>query len=144
MSAILNSSALTPPAVPTIRKATLADLDALMGLEERCFALDRISRRSFRHLLTRAHAETLVYEAEGRLRGYVLLLFRQSTPLARLYSIATDPEYRGRGVGEALVRASEQLVLDNEASVIRLAAPDGAVRVPLRSTHQRHAAAYGD
>jgi ribosomal protein S18 acetylase RimI-like enzyme len=120
MSAILNPSAHSPSGLPLIRRATLADLDALMALEERCFTLDRISRRSFRHLLTRAHAETLVYELDGGLRGYVLLLFRQSTPLARLYSIATDPGCRGRGIGEALVRAAEELVLENDASVIRL------------------------
>src|SRR5690606_16948713 len=108
------------PPEPAIRAATLADLDALVALEERCFSLDRLTRRNFRHLLTRAHAETLVYELDGQLAGYVLLLFRQGTPLARLYSIATDPARRGRGIGEALVRAAEQAALAREALLMRL------------------------
>lgn len=108
------------PPEPAIRAATLADLDALVALEERCFSLDRLARRNFRHLLTRAHAETLVYELDGQLAGYVLLLFRQGTPLARLYSIATDPAWRGRGIAEALVSAAEQVALEQEALLMRL------------------------
>lgn len=108
------------PPEPAIRAATPADLDALVALEERCFSLDRLTRRNFRHLLTRAHAETLVYERDGQLAGYALLLFRRGTPLARLYSIATDPAWRGRGIGEALVRAAEQASLAREALLMRL------------------------
>ena len=77
-----------------IRHATLDDLEQLVALEERCFESDRISRRRFRHLLTRANASTLVAEEGGRLLGYVLVLFSRGTALARLYSIAVDREAR--------------------------------------------------
>ncbi|MGB5741739.1 MAG: ribosomal-protein-alanine acetyltransferase, partial [Sedimenticolaceae bacterium] len=36
-----------------IRPATLSDLTALLGLENSCFDDDRISRRQFRHLLSK-------------------------------------------------------------------------------------------
>ena len=43
-----------------IRAAALDDLDALVGIENRCFDSDRIPRRNFRYLLTKANAATLV------------------------------------------------------------------------------------
>ena len=46
-----------------LRHATLDDIDALLKIENLCFATDRLSRRSFRHLLTRGNAATLVDEA---------------------------------------------------------------------------------
>ena len=40
--------------------ANLEDLDQLVDLEQRCFDSDRMSRRSFRRMLTRANAALLV------------------------------------------------------------------------------------
>jgi len=37
----------------------------LVGIENRCFDTDRITRRNFRYLLTKANAVTLVYEEAG-------------------------------------------------------------------------------
>jgi ribosomal protein S18 acetylase RimI-like enzyme/predicted double-glycine peptidase len=103
-----------------IRPATLEDLDALVDVENRCFESDRMSRRSFRHMLTKANAVTLVDEAEGKLRGYVLVLFHAGTSLARLYSIAVDDRYRGQGLGRALVEAGEEAVRDAGCVDMRL------------------------
>lgn len=90
-----------------IRPATLADLEALVTLEERCFETDRLTRRRFRHMLTRANASTLVADDGGRLLGYVLVLFSRGTAMARLYSIAIDGEARGRGLAKELLREAE-------------------------------------
>ncbi|BBA35912.1 N-acetyltransferase GCN5 [Methylocaldum marinum] len=103
-----------------IRAATLDDLDALVRIEDRCFDTDRISRRNFRYLLTKANAATLVDEQFGVIRGYSMVLFHSGTSLARLYSYAVDPPYRGQGVGRALVKASEDLALDRECVTLRL------------------------
>ncbi len=91
-----------------LRKARLEDLDALVTLEESCFDTDRLSRRSFRYLLTRGHATTLVEEEDGRLLGYALLLFHRGTALARLYSIAVSAEARGRHLGATMLAAAER------------------------------------
>lgn len=120
MSAIIDLADTSAPSPPSIRRATLADLDALVTLEERCFTSDRLSRRSFRHLLSRGNAETLVCDVEGRLAGYVLVLFRQGTPLARLYSVAIDPAFRGCGFGDALVAAAEKRALEHGGLLMRL------------------------
>lgn len=91
-----------------IRRAGIADLDELVRLENRAFPGDRISRQSFRRLLTRAHATTIVDVERGWVRGYATLLYRAGVPTARLYSIAVDIEARGKGVGRRLVKAVEK------------------------------------
>ena len=88
-----------------IRDADLHDLDGLVDIERRSFLTERISRRSFRHLLTRGNARLLVDAEDGNIRAYSLLLFQRGTPLARLYSFAVAPEYRGLGVAKALLAA---------------------------------------
>jgi ribosomal protein S18 acetylase RimI-like enzyme len=113
-----------------IRQATLRDLDGLVELERRCFSTDLISRRSFRYLLTRANAAILVAEEDDGLAGYALVLFSRGTALARLYSIAVDGAFRGRGIGRGLLSAAEaealalgcvsmrsEVRLDNQASL---------------------------
>ncbi len=106
--------------VPTIRTATLLDRDALVRMENRCFSTDRITRRSFRYLLTRAQATTLVEELEGGIRGYAMLLFNAGTSLARLYSFAVDPEYRRQGTGLRLLQGIDDVAQERESVAIRL------------------------
>lgn len=103
-----------------IRPAVLDDLEEILRLENTSFEGDRLSRRSLRHLLTRGRAFTLVDEVDGHLRGYVVVLIRRGTSLARLYSIAVAPEARQRGVAAALVRAAEAEALARDCVVMRL------------------------
>jgi ribosomal protein S18 acetylase RimI-like enzyme len=110
----------TFPPAPMIRPATLDDLDALVRIENSTFETDRISRRNFRYLLTKANAATLVEESDGMIRGYAMTLFHTGTSLARLYSYAVDPACQRRGVGQALVAASEALALERECITLRL------------------------
>lgn len=103
-----------------IRQAILADLDALVSIEDRCFDSDRLSRRSFRYLLTKGNAVTLVEEEDGVVRGYGMLLFNVGTSLARLYSFAVDPDYRERGVATALFKAAEEAAVERDCIFLRL------------------------
>jgi ribosomal-protein-alanine acetyltransferase len=107
-------------APPRIRAAELTDLDALVAIENLCFDTDRLSRRSFRHLLTRGRAATLVAERGGAVAGYVLVLFSHGALHARIYSLAVDPAARGQGLGRDLVAAAEDAAQDRECSEIRL------------------------
>ena len=66
------------------RVATLNDIEALLAIEQQSFAADRISRRQFRHMLTRANAAVLVDERAGRIVGDVVVLFSRATSVARL------------------------------------------------------------
>lgn len=105
---------------PMIRTAQVSDIPALLDLEQRCFATDRLSRRQFRYMLTRAKALTLVDERRGAVRGYVLLLFSRGTSMARLYSIAVDPAARSQGIGQALVRVAEEAAREHDCAWLRL------------------------
>lgn len=103
-----------------IRSATLDDLDALVAIEIACFETDRLSRRSFRHLLTKGRAAMLVSDQAGVLTGYGLVLFHRGTSLARIYSLAVLPEHRKGGVARALVRACEQRAVAADCVYMRL------------------------
>lgn len=104
-----------------IRRATLADIAALVDLETRSFRTDLLTRRSFRYLLTRATAETLVaVEPDDRVLGYVMTLFHRSTSLSRLYSIAVEPEARGQGLGWKLLQAAINGARQRGAAYMRL------------------------
>ena len=88
------------------RAASADDLHALVEMENRCFEHDRLSRRNFQWMITRAHASLTVAESDGVLLGYALVLFHQGTSLARLYSIAVDERARGIGLGQKLLDLS--------------------------------------
>ncbi len=103
-----------------IRLATLDDVDRLLELEQRCFDSDRISRRQFRYMITKANATLLIDEAGGALLGYVLVLFSRGTSMARLYSIAVDPDTRGQGIGGALAQAAESSAWEHHRAYMRL------------------------
>lgn len=104
----------------TIRIAQPADVPALVEIEERCFATDRLSRRRFQHMIGRAHATLLVGIHENVLAGYALLLFHTGTSLARLYSLAVDPVFQGKGLGDQLLGAAERVALDQDCLHVRL------------------------
>jgi len=103
-----------------IRSATPADIPALVALENRSFNSDRLSERSFRHMLTRGNGVTIIDEVAGRVRGYVMVLFHRNTTVARMYSLATDPEFRGRGISKALITEAESASLDRGMVAMRL------------------------
>ena len=103
-----------------LRPATLADLESLDAMERHCFETDRISRRQWRYMLTKAHADTLVWQEDDRLQGYVLTLYNRATSVARLYSIAIHREARGKGLGKILVDEAEKVARERGSAYMRL------------------------
>ncbi len=115
-----------------LRPATLDDLDALVELENTCFTIDRLSRRNFRYMLTKANAVILVAEQQSVLAGYVLVLFHAGTSLARIYSIAVDPALQRSGLGRTLMQGAERAALAAGCVYMRLEVrPDNAGAVNL-------------
>jgi ribosomal protein S18 acetylase RimI-like enzyme len=103
-----------------IRKALASDVDDLAAIENAVFSGDRISRRSFRGLIERETAEALVAVGDGRIAGYAIVLFRKGSGVARLYSIATAPDFGGQGVGRLLLDAAEDAAFEHDRMMLRL------------------------
>jgi ribosomal protein S18 acetylase RimI-like enzyme len=103
-----------------VRDATPADLDGLVGLENLCFAADRLSPRSFRKLIGSPTASLRLAVRAGRIAGYALLFFRAGSRLARLYSIAVDPAERGTGLGALLLSDCEERAAARGVEAVRL------------------------
>lgn len=102
-----------------IRPATEADLAALVALEETFPAVDRFDRRTWRRLLA-GQTLTLVHETAGTLDASAVLLFRQGSDIARLYSISVAPSARGRGLGSKILTACEDYARKRGAARMRL------------------------
>jgi len=102
-----------------VRAAKARDLDALVALESRVFATDRLSRRSLRRFLTSPSTVFLVAEREG-LAGTAIVLFRPGSEVARLYSIAVAPHMSGKGVAQRLLRAAERAARQRRCDTMRL------------------------
>lgn len=116
----LPQSCTKPLNTPSLRAANLDDLDALVALEQACFSSDRFNRRSFRYLLSKARAATLVAPGEKGLLGYAMLLFHRGTSLGRLYSLAVAPAARGQGLAKRLLEAAEQRAIEQGCAYLRL------------------------
>ncbi|MGY3040827.1 ribosomal-protein-alanine N-acetyltransferase [Rhodanobacter sp. TND4EL1] len=104
----LRDSANTPAAsaITRVRRAATSDLDELVALEERSFRMDRLSRAQYRRHLDSDSAVVLVATDSHHLLGSAVVFFRKRCAVARLYSLATQPEARGQGVGAALLDAA--------------------------------------
>lgn len=119
-----------------LREATLADLDALVAIEEECFASDRLSRRRMKHWILAQNRVLLVAEDQVGLLGYGLALLHRGTRLARLYSIAVSPRTRGTGLGTQLLKALEAGAAEKGRLFMRLeVARDNESAIALYQNH---------
>ncbi|WP_297925783.1 GNAT family N-acetyltransferase [Metallibacterium sp.] len=109
-----------PPGRVHVRRADAVDLDALLALETRVFRSDLISRAQYRRHIDSDTALVLVATQAGTLLGSVVVFFRRGSRNAHLYSLASAPEARGRGVGAALLRAAEQAARQRRCQGMRL------------------------
>ncbi len=92
-----------------LREPDSNDLERLLALEKTCFPTDRLSRRSFRYWIDSDERIFLVAESDGVIIGYILISFYRGTRLGRIYSLATDPRWRGRGIARQLIEAVQTL-----------------------------------
>lgn len=103
-----------------VREATLDDLPALVCLERKGFPIDQFSREQLEHFLTRAHATTLVIDIQGTVRGSAIMLWRRASRTGHLYSITTDPDVQGRGLGGRLLAACEEAARNRGCTTVAL------------------------
>ena len=119
-----------------IRHGTIHDLDALMRLEQRAFAADAFGRKQLRYLLTRANASVYIADEAGAVRGAAIMLWRQGATVGHLYSIATDPAARGRGLGSMLLHACEAAAVQQNCRQVCLEVR--VTNLPAIAFYERH------
>ncbi len=93
-----------PPVV--IRPATLADLNQLQIIEQRCFAPDHaFSRRQIRSLIVNPHVMCAVAAEGDAVLGWVVTMMRQHRHRrsGRVYNLAIHPDHRKRRLGQSLL-----------------------------------------
>lgn len=129
-----------------IRPAVPADLPALIALERHAFTTDHLSLRQYRHHLANPSALVLAAVDAGGLLGKAVVFFRKRSDIARLYSIAVDHSARGRGIGEALLRAVERGARTRGCARLRLEVRQdnpGAIRLYEKLGYRRFGAIVG-
>lgn len=141
-------SSMHPPTATAsvrVRRAETSDLDDLVLLEDHTFDSDRLSRAQYRRHLDSDSALVLVASANHRnFLGTAVMFFRKGSRVARLYSIASKPEARGKGVGAALLEAVEAVARQRRCHAVRLEVrDDNASAVRLYERHgYRHIGHY--
>jgi [ribosomal protein S18]-alanine N-acetyltransferase len=88
-----------------IRKAHKDDLSPMMALENRSFKFDLFDRKQYRYLIAKANSTAFVLMVGKTLAGSAIILWRENSTKAHLYTIAVDPSFQGRGLGRKLLEA---------------------------------------
>ncbi|MCX8173826.1 MAG: GNAT family N-acetyltransferase [Thermoplasmata archaeon] len=105
----------------TIRMAKKEDISGILAVERESFEeYLRYSPAEMRYLLFEANSEGWVAEMDGKIAGYYILLFRKNARVARLYSIAVAEEWRGKGIGRALLQHAEKRAIERGCSAMHL------------------------
>jgi ribosomal protein S18 acetylase RimI-like enzyme len=94
--------------VPTgVRAAGKDDLLAAVELEKACFSAYPLNKRQLQYLQQRTSAVFLVADQKGAVVGEGIGLVRQHKRAlsGRIYSLAVDPDRRGRKIGRQLLEA---------------------------------------
>lgn len=117
---IVRAGATAMQATAAIHRATPADLDALLALEEASFDVDRISRRQWRRHIDSSSASVLVHGARGAIDAAAVVFHPRHARIARLYSLAVAAHARGQRLGGALLAAAEAVAVARGCTTLRL------------------------
>lgn len=89
----------------TIRQMTLADLPAVLAVEQRSFSYPW-SRDNFLSALGNSRESIFVAEVEGELAGYICLW--RMVDVVHIANLAVKEEYRRRGIALRLLAEAER------------------------------------
>jgi ribosomal-protein-alanine N-acetyltransferase len=102
----------------TIRRFRMEDLDQVMYINRVCLP-ENYSTYFFMDLYTNYPETFIVAEEDSRIVGYVMCRIETGfsglglMKRGHVVSIAVLPEYRGRGIGEALLKEALQAMLNH-------------------------------
>jgi ribosomal-protein-alanine acetyltransferase len=107
------------------RKANLKDISYVLKLENLCFKTDLLSSSSFRYFIKTGKSDfIIVLSAKKEVVGYFIVLYRNHSKRARLYSIALNPQWQGKGLGRRFLKKVVSLAKKKGKSEIYLEVKD--------------------
>jgi ribosomal protein S18 acetylase RimI-like enzyme len=115
-----------------IEPASWRDLNALRQVEAICFPKDAWPLLDLIGVLTFPNVVRLKAVANGKMIGFVAGDMRRFEGLAWIATIGVLPEYRGQGVGSALLQACEDRLDIGRIRLCVRASNDAAIRMYLR------------
>ncbi|MBQ7223133.1 MAG: ribosomal protein S18-alanine N-acetyltransferase [Erysipelotrichaceae bacterium] len=101
-----------------IRKARKADLEAILGIEQRCFKHPWNRDQYLYEMNENPYCQLWVMERDGKVIGFydLWLIFEQ----AEIANIAIDVPWQHHGLGEQLMQHLENLARENGCETIGL------------------------
>ena len=112
-----------------IETANIRDLGALRRLEHVCFPLDAWPLLDLIGVLTFPGVVRLKAACDGQMVGFIAADVRASEGLAWIATLGVLPEYRGRGLGAALLQACEERISLNTIRLCVRRNNDTAIRL---------------
>ncbi|KCZ93460.1 GNAT family N-acetyltransferase [Hyphomonas johnsonii] len=107
-----------------IRTAEGPDCARLAEIEELCFrdgySDKMLSREEFRDLVADDVNQVLVATDGAQVCGYALLLVERDENAGYFDSLAIDPQFQGKGIGEDLFKAVETTCVQMKLGVLNL------------------------
>jgi [ribosomal protein S18]-alanine N-acetyltransferase len=92
-----------------IRYATSRDFPMLLSIDEACFPPEiAYDAMDLRHMMSRAGAETLVLEEDGRIVAFLLMEVDRNRKTATLVTLDVLKDHRRSGYASSLLARSEQ------------------------------------
>jgi ribosomal-protein-alanine acetyltransferase len=126
-----------PGSLAAVEPATWRDLNQLRNIEKVCFPQDAWPLWDLIGVLTLPNVVRLKAVADDHMVGFIAGDLRSSEHMAWIATVGVLPEYRGRGVGTALMKAcEEQLGIQTIRLSVRVS-NERAVRLYQRLGYQR-------
>lgn len=93
-----------------VQRASIADLDTLYMIEQRCFTKEAWSKRQIATFLEASDAVNLAVRMNNEAVGFVIGLVNQydEMKIGHIVTIDVLPNYRRKGVGMTLLKSIEQ------------------------------------
>lgn len=102
------------------RRASRADLPAILSIENPSFGSDAFSARRFKYLVNSPNAHFIVVVIDQKVAGYLILLSRKGSKRIRIYSLAISPWYRGMGIAQYLLNYTKKQAKQQQMEIINL------------------------
>jgi ribosomal-protein-alanine N-acetyltransferase len=102
-----------------LRRCQALDVEGIYEVEKKSFKPDDVySVELLRFLCSYCGDHSYVYVADGKIIGYIITCIEGNA--AHVISIATDPQYRRRGVGKSLLCTALSLLAKGEVQEVFL------------------------